>query len=181
MNWFLFILSISSLSTLPPATQSQTLYTFGFWFWNITISFPCVAIPFTWCTFLHSHLDNIHASYPVYIISCNFLTPFQYQLASLIPLVASYSSAFLLLSQFRIIYLFMALRFSKDLDLKYTEGNSLSYSISQQYFNPMGVYFSIFEIISSVGSHDITLLAHSYMTFFSLSYLSLISHLYKWL
>lgn len=75
----------------------------------------------------------------------------------------------------------MALRVSKDLDLKCIKGNSLSYSISQQHVNPMGVYFSIFEIVSSVGSQDITLLAQSYMTFFSLSYLSLISHLYKWL
>lgn len=182
MNWSLFILSISSLSTLFPAAQSQTLYTTGFWFWKVTISFPCVAIPLTWCTFSHSHLDNTNASYhTLYMISCNFLTPFQYQLASLIPLVASYSSALLLLSQFRIIYLFMARRFSKDLDLKCIKGNSLSYSISQQHVNPMGVYFSIFERVSSVGSQDITLLAQSYMTFFSLSYLSLISHLYKWL
>ena len=62
--------------------------------------------------------------------------------------------------QFRIIYLFMAMRFSRDLDLKYIKVNSLSYSISQQHFNPMGVYFfSICETISSVGSHDATLLA----------------------
>lgn len=69
------------------------------------------------------------------------MTLFQYQLDTFIFLVASCSFALLLLSQFKIIYFFMALRFRRDLDLKYTKVNSLSYSISKQHFNPMGVYF----------------------------------------
>lgn len=73
-------------------------------------------------------LDNsIHASYPtLYIISYNFLTLFQHQFASLMPLIECCSCPLLPLSQCQIMFLFMALRFSRDLNLTKSRLNPLT-------------------------------------------------------
>lgn len=95
--------------------------------WNIPIPLP-FALSHVLFLDLCILLDNsIHASYPtLYVTSYNFLTLFQYQFASLMPLIEYCSCPLLPLSQCQIIFLFMALRLSTDLNLTQSQKSDLS-------------------------------------------------------
>lgn len=153
--WSLSNLSTSSLSTWLLVANSLAILGFSNPFPVCSFHMCCF---FTWSIFLDISLMHhilLCILFPIIFFESLLIS------ISLINIFHNYCSfALLPSSQFRIIYLFMALRFSRDIDLTQLVVNPLSDSILRHHFLHTPHHdciFSIFFKNAFFGSHDITL------------------------